>query len=231
MRIAILPAIGTDWAVAEIDDGTLPIEIRSPRKLAKGEIELLIGRLYADVCRYKFELDLFKHLAYLVPFWGLASGLALYFSFKQLFGIALPFGLLWGWNLWWLLGDGIWLTIMVVMKGPQWWRARKAFKSLGEHWAAEVVVGKGLVAIASEQGLVEWWAKPQRGPTENEWIKAHMKDKEFGHLYARLLRRYPSRYFDLYPYGGGAGAHIANMVRGVPVRRPWLVYPVAKEAR
>jgi len=136
----------------------------------------------------------------------------------------IAYGALFTWNILWLMADGIWITIQVVMKGPQWWRARKAFKSLGEHWTAEVVVDKWLAEIETELIQADGIWK------EHEVVDIYTHDEEFGHLYSRLLKRYPPRFMDMYPYGGGAGAHIANMIRGVPVRRPWMVYPVAKEA-
>lgn len=224
MKITVLPCIHTDQAVAEIEDGTLPIEILSPRKLHKGEVELLVGRLYADVARFRFELDLFKHLAYLVPLWGLASSIALYYSLRTMLNIHVLYLGLYAWNMFWLMADGVWLTVQVALKGPQWWRARKAFKSLGEHWTAEVVVDEWLAEMEIE--LI----KSGSIYREHDWVAMQAEDDEqFGHLYSRLLKRYPPRFMDMYPYGGGAGAHIANMIRGVPVRQSFYCYPVAKE--
>jgi len=117
MRITVLPCIGTNWCVGDISDGELPVEIHSPRKMTSGEQELLVAKLYRDVAHYKWELDLFKHLAYLIPIWGLASGVAVYVSLKALFDIHLAFGMLYTWNILWLMADGLWLTIQVVTKG------------------------------------------------------------------------------------------------------------------
>jgi len=157
-----------------------------------------------------------------------------YFSLKVLFGMHIAYGALFTWNILWLMADGIWITIQVAMKGPQWWRARKAFKSLGEHWTAEVVVDEWLGEVGNDRDDIlkinEARGIIDRKDLERGWIEHKMDDLSLGHLYARLLRRYSPRFMDMYPYGGGAGAHIANMIRGVPVRRPWMVYPVAKEA-
>jgi len=222
MRIIILPCVGTNFAVAEIEDGVLPVEIRSPRKLEKGETELLLGRLYQDVCGYRWMLDPFKHLAYLAVPWALASGLAVYYRLSGLFEISGGYMILYGWTALWLLADGLWCALQVATKIPQWWRARKAFKSLAEPWTPKVVRDGWLAAI---EDVLE---KPslKSHDKEREWIKRMSTDTYYGHLYTRLLKRYPPRVMDLYPVG--IWRHLRRMMLGVPVREPWYCYEIGK---
>jgi len=136
--------------------------------------------------------------------------------------------MLYTWNILWLMADGLFLTIQVVMKGPQWWQARKAFKALGEPWTAKFVRDGWLAAIEDVRNRFE-----DPGPAyeirdkEREWIENWaMKDERYGHLYARLLKRYIPKFMDQYPYGGGLWAHLKIMVLGVVVRQPWYCYPL-----
>jgi len=233
MRIIILPCIGTNQAVAEIEDGVLPVEIRSPRKLEKGEVELLLWRLYQDVCGYRWMLDPFKHLAYLAVPWALASGLAVYYRLSGLFEISGGYMILYGWTALWLLADGLWCALQVATKTPQWWRARKAFKSLAEPWTAKVVRDGWLAAIETRElsfgmdwveGLVI--GQPERHDRERVWIEFLQDDERYGHLYTRLLKRYPPRVMDFAPVG--IWRHLRRMMLGVPVREPWYCYEIGK---
>jgi len=77
-----------------------------------------------------------------------------------------------------------------------------------------------LASIAKECDI--WLGK------EHEWIK-HWADGAspmFGHLYARLLKRWPPRAMDMWPVG--IYRYLIRMVWGVKVRRPWLCYPIEK---
>ena len=230
MRITILPCVGTDQAVCEIEDGLLPIEIRSPRKLSGGETELILWRLYQDICGYRWMLDHFRHLIPIMPFWALASIIVGYLRFHDLGSIHPAFIVFYGWTTFWLAFDGIWGGIQVGTKIPQWWRDRKAFKSLKEPWTAKVVVDKRLEEIAHNRD--DWHyratatAANPRTFTENLWIECYDCDEHYGHLYSRLLKRWPPRAMDFWPVG--IWRYLRRMILGVPVRRPWLCYPVEK---
>jgi len=167
-------------------------------------------------------LDPFKHLAYLAVPWALASGLAVYYRLSGLFEISGGYMILYGWTALWLLADGLWCALQVATKIPQWWRARKAFKSLAEPWTAKVVRDGWLANIETERrsrcSLLRL--------TENEWIEYAMQDKRYGYLYARLLKRYPPRVMDFAPVG--IWRHLRRMMLGVPVRQSFYCYPVEK---
>jgi len=219
VRITILPAIGTNQACAEIEDGQLPIEIHSPRKLAAGEQELLLWRLYSDLCTYHWELDVFiGHLKWVSLPWALASGISAYLRFANLWQINPAFLISFGWTTVWLVCDGLWLLIQVLNKGPQWWRARKAFKSLKEPWTCKVVRDERLAQIEDE--AVPGWFY------EKEWTEIMSKDERYGHLYARLLKRWPPRAMDMWPVG--ICRYLRRMMWGVPVRESFYCYPIEK---
>jgi len=224
MKITILPCIGTNQAVCEIEDGTLPIEIRSPRKLAKGEQELLLWRLYQDLCTYHWELDVFiGHLKWVSLPWALASGISAYLRFANLWQINPAFLVSYGWTTVWLVCDGLWLLIQVLNKGPQWWRARKAFKSLKESWTCKVVVDKDLRRIEEGRQLFADSLK------EHEWVEM-ASGMDYGgreKLYARLLKRYPPRAMDIWPVGR-LRTYLKRMMWGVPVRESFYCYPIEK---
>jgi len=225
MKITILPCIGTDQAVCEIEDGTLPIEIHSPRKLAAGEQELLLWRLYSDLCAYHWELDVFiGHLKWVSLPWALASGISAYLRWSRLWAVNPAFLISFGWTTVWLVCDGLWLLIQVLNKGPQWWRARKAFRSLKEAWTCKVVVDRDLTAI----GLSRDGAWVQLGcDGERLWIAGHIDDRRFGHLYKRLLKRWPPRAMDIWPVGR-LRTYLKRMMWGVPVRESFYCYPIEK---
>jgi len=219
MKITILPCIGTDQAAAEVSDGLLPIEIRSPRKLAKGEQELLLWRLYQDLCTYHWELDVFiGHLKWVSLPWALASGISAYLRFANLWQINPAFLVSYGWTTVWLVCDGLWLLIQVLNKGPQWWRARKAFKSLKESWTCKVVVDKDLASIVIPQNI-----------KEHDWIQIVSEAGwPWDHLYKRLLKRYPPRAMDIWPVGR-LRTYLKRMMWGVPVRQSFYCYPVSRD--
>lgn len=222
MKVVILPCVGTNWAMAEIEDGALPIKIKSPRKLDKGEIELLLCRLYRDVCTYRWNLDHFKHLAYIAPFWALASGVVAYLRFANLWSVNPAFLIAYGWTTAWLAMDGVWCLLQVLTKIPQWRHTRKAFKSLKEPWTAKVVRDGWLAAIEDvlEKPNLHGYDK------EREWIERLSTDQEYGHLYTRLLKRHPPRVMDYAPVG--IWRYLKLMMLGVPVREPWLAWPMEK---
>jgi len=228
MKITILPCIGTNQACAEIEDGQLPVEIHSPRKLAAGEQELLLWRLYSDLCTYHWELDVFiGHLKWVSLPWALASGISAYLRFANLWQINPAFLVSYGWTTVWLVCDGLWLLIQVLNKGPQWWRARKAFKSLKEPWACKVVVDKDLQRIEEGRQLFA----DRSGDSiwkEHEWAKVASGMDYGGHekLYARLLKRYPPRAMDMWPVG--IYRYLRRMMLGVPVRESFYCYPIEK---
>ena len=230
MRITILPCVGTDQAVCEIEDGLLPIEIRSPRKLSGGETELILWRLYQDICGYRWMLDHFRHLIPIMPFWALASIVVGYLRFHDLGSIHPAFIVFYGWTTFWLAFDGIWGGIQVGTKIPQWWRDRKAFKSLKEPWTAKVARDEWLAVLEDDRNDVlkiqDKGGIFDRKDIERGWIEHKMDDLNYGHLYARLLKRWPPRAMDFWPVG--IWRYLRRMILGVPVRRPWLCYPVEK---
>jgi len=217
MKLTILPAIGTDWCVADTTDGELPIVIESPRELHEGEIWLLIWRFYQDICNWRWHLDHFKHLAYITPFWLLISALGAYLRLKSAWEQSpVVFGLF-GWVTFWLVCDGVWLAIQELRQLPQWWRARKVFATLKQDYRAHkptVEINKEL-ALLRPYGLEHHWIKEMAGSHTG-----------FEHLYARLLRRYPPRILDYWP--AGLWRHLGRMILGVPVREPFFCYCIKK---
>jgi len=66
---------------------------------------------------------------------------------------------------------------------------------------------------------------------EGAWItRLANNNKQYGRLYARLLRRWPPKYIDGWPYGGGLWSHLRIMILGVPVRESFYCYPIARDA-
>jgi len=61
---------------------------------------------------------------------------------------------------------------------------------------------------------------------ERAWIELATDDERYGHLYARLLKRYPPRVMDFAPVG--IWRHLRRMMLGVPVRESFYCYPVEK---
>ena len=230
MKITILPCVGTNQAIAEIEDGKLPVKIHSPRKLDAGETELLLWRLYRDVCNYRWELDHYKHLAYVAIPWAIASAIACYYRSSDLWNVGVHYFALFGWVGFWLMADGLWCLIQVLNKLPQWIRARRAFEALKDGWATEVVLEKRLAEIAYNRD--DWHYRrtatsaTPRGFTENAWIEGMQHDEQYGHLYKRFLKRYPPRAMDLWPVG--IWRFLSRMIGGVPVRAPWMCWPVEK---
>ena len=219
MQITILPGVGTNQAVAEVEDGESPVKIISPRQLSVGEQGLLLWRLYRDISGHRFQLDHFKHLAYIAPLWCLASGLAAYLRFAHLWSMDPVFLVSYGWTTVWLVCDGIWLALQVLTKIPLWLRDRKVFASLKEQWEPEVVIDSDLKALKPCGKEHDWVRQMANAP---DWAIGY----KYRHLYARLLKRYPPRLMDFAPVG--IWRYLRLMILGVPVRRPWLAWPIKK---